>query len=156
MASVPTENGGFSPQADHNAPTIPPQGDVTPTSSDLDSPTDDVTPTSSDSESPVLPQGVLHPTPSEDLESPMENRRLFEDVEASQRQQDALDMDEVLGEIDEVGDTDSVNSSDEAKDLGEAVEEAFRDTLMLLVKEDDDVEASASPNWIMKKGIGEI
>jgi hypothetical protein len=27
---------------------------------------------------------------------------------------------------------------------------------MLLVKDDDDVEASASPNWIMKKGIGEI
>ena len=27
---------------------------------------------------------------------------------------------------------------------------------MLLVKEKDDVEALASPNWIMKKGIGEI
>jgi hypothetical protein len=71
-------------------------------------------------------------------------------------QEVVLDMAEVMGEMEEIGDTDSVNSSDEAQDLGEAVEEALRDRLMLLVKDDDDVEASASPNWIMKKGIGEI
>jgi hypothetical protein len=110
---------------------------------------------SSDLASSGLPQDDVNPKSNEDLEPPPENRLLFH-VEASQHQLDALYIDKVMGEMEEVGDTDSVNSSDEAKDLGEAIEEAFQDTLVLLVKEDNNAEASASPNWIMKKGMGEI
>ena len=159
MASVDSENGGFDSPDDSNAPVLPPQGDVTPTGGD-------VTPTSSELVFPTeefnSPEQQLNSDSEsqalqepDDLESPRDIRHLF-DVEASVAQQPVLDMSEVLGEMEEIGDTDSVNSSDEAKYLGEAVEEAFRDTLMLLVKDEDDVEASASPNWIMKKGIGEI
>ncbi len=47
----------------------------------------------------------------------------------------------------------ALNSLAEAKYLGEAIEEAFQDTLLLLVKEEDNIEASAVPNWIVKKAI---
>jgi hypothetical protein len=53
-------------------------------------------------ESPGLPEDDITPTSSE-LESLLENRCIF-DVEASQHQQDALDMDEVMGGMEEVGD----------------------------------------------------
>ena len=125
MASVESENRGFDSPNDSNVPVILPQGDVTPTGGD-------VTPTSSELEFPTEQfnspaeqlnsdsesQALQEP---DDLESPARDIRHLFDIAASEHQQSVLDMEEVLDEMEEIGDTDSVNSSDEAKDLGEAL-----------------------------------
>ena len=123
MASVGSKNGGFDSPGNSNAPVIPPQGDVTPTSSDLEFPLEEFnSPEQFNSDSKQVLQEP------DNLEALLDIRQLFDvedDVEANKRQQTVLDMEEALGKMEEIGDTDSVNSLDEAKDLGEAIEEAF-------------------------------
>jgi hypothetical protein len=72
--------------------------------------------------------------------------------------EEVLCLTEVEREEAEVGDTDSVASDEDMKELGMGVEEAIQDQLVQLVQ-GEDVEGSVSddlPNWILKKGIGEL
>ena len=70
-----------------------------------------------------------------------------------------LNIDDVVADNEDYGDTDSVETSIEINDLTECYFETYKERINVLVKEEDDGEEAVSGcehNWIMKKGINDV
>ena len=74
------------------------------------------------------------------------------------KQQAALsfNIDDVRAEEQEEGDTDSVVGSDEMEELSKGYDAALKDKLLVIVKEEDNIEECTSDqldNWVLNKGL---
>ena len=67
----------------------------------------------------------------------------------------SLNTEEALANLAEIGDTDSVDSSQEMIDLTTGYNDATQQQLELLIKNEDDIEEYTSDqldNWVLNKG----
>ena len=70
----------------------------------------------------------------------------------------SFNIDDVRAEEQEEGDTDSVVGSDEMEELLKGYDAALKGKLLVIVKEEDNIEECASDqldNWVLNKRLGD-